>query len=123
MKTLESFSKQLGLDGNTLCVYKKAHRLQGKSNAEIHAHYVNALNEQRRVYDELSEIYYEITNFSRLGEFMLEKGLFTKRNSIYMTFAGCFPAPERLIGKTFLDRRKELLRLCKEFLKEERMSA
>lgn len=119
MMYLSDYSKILGLDSNSLYVFKHNYKLKGLTDKAVFERYVAMIDEQNKIYNELQNIYYEITNFCRLGRFLIEKGFFKKENSAILSFEGVFLRPKKIIGDRFLNRRKQLLEYCKEFLEME----
>ena len=116
--TLNDYSRSLGFDSNSLCVFKHNYDLNNKTNKEVFDVYVAYQNEQNELYERLQEVYYKINNFSKLGRYLITKGFYTKQTAVHVAFGHIFLKPRRLIGKKYLERRKLLLKYCEEYLKD-----
>lgn len=116
--TLSDYSRLLGFDANCLCVFKHNYGLKHKTSKEVFDVYIAYQNEQEELYERLQEVYYNISNFSKLGRFLVLKGLYSANDTVYEAFSQIFVKPRRLIGKKHLERRKLLLKYCEEYLNE-----
>ena len=110
--TMEQYSLSLGKSRSIIAVYRKQRNIPKGTNAKIVLDMYKAeFKEQFEIKEQLQEIYYELKEARKLkefGEFLESIGLYKKR-CVEMIFNKAFRTSDRLIGKTHIEKHKQVI--------------
>lgn len=121
--TLKHYSNLLGRSDDYLAVYAYTYKLK-KEPFEIYQIVKNRMAHADFLVEQIRDLIYEVENVATigmLGAYLVKKGVYSKRESVYSFVKIIFMNKERLTGLKNIERFEMLKRHIEDFIHAENL--